>query len=535
MSEKTLWLFIFLLLYAAYCFFWGVKGSKYNSDNPEKYYLANRNISSWVFFFAATAATFGGLTVISQTGLIFHDGFQYVGTAFIAITVPLGSIFFFKRQWMLSRKFGYITPGEMYYDYYKSDTVRVLSVLVTFFVAIPILAVLFGATGYLVNTITDGYVSRELSMWVISTVVLFYVTRGGLQSTVSVGVVQSWLYFLTVILLGFIIYFFVGDMESFGKSLAKIASTSVSTWGNTNGYGGGDYNSYFALPGVIQWVAGLGKNEAVGGPWTAMMIFTFTISFMGVILSPSFSMWSYSVKHPKVFSYYQIWGSAVVVGLLLFIFTTYQGIGASLLGASADINSNNLSINTLLPEVSKKDHSLIIYHIISLMDKHALWLTGLLAVGLIAALQSTAAAFLVTSGSIVTRDLYKAYVNKDISWKKELAVARIIMLLIFLASLYIATFAKPAMVVFSGISISIAFQFLILLLGALWFPWITRGAAISGVVIGIIIVILTETLGQQISGNRLPWGRWPLTIHSGVWGLLSVSYTHLTLPTNREV
>ena len=520
MSEKTLWLFIFLLLYAAYCFFWGVKGSKYNSDNPEKYYLANRNISSWVFFFAATAATFGGLTVISQTGLIFYDGFQYVGTAFIAITVPLGSIFFFKRQWMLSRKFGYITPGEMYYDYYKSDTVRVLSVLVTFFVAIPILAVLFGATGYLVNTITDGYVSRELSMWVISTVVLFYVTRGGLQSTVSVGVVQSWLYFLTVILLGFIIYFFVGDMESFGKSLAKIASTSVSTWGNTNGYGGGDYNSYFALPGVIQWVAGLGKNEAVGGPWTAMMIFTFTISFMGVILSPSFSMWSYSVKHPKVFSYYQIWGSAVVVGLLLFIFTTYQGIGASLLGASADINSNNLSINTLLPEVSKKDHSLIIYHIISLMDKHALWLTGLLAVGLIAALQSTAAAFLVTSGSIVTRDLYKAYVNKDISWKKELAVARIIMLLIFLASLYIATFAKPAMVVFSGISISIAFQFLILLLGALWFPWITRGAAISGVVIGIIIVILTETLGQQISGNRLPWGRWPLTIHSGVWGLL---------------
>ena len=51
-------------------------------------------------------------------------------------------------------------------------------------------------------------------------------------------------------------------------------------------------------------------------------------------------------------------------------------------------------------------------------------------------------------------------------------------------------------------------------------PWITRGAAISGIIIGIIIVILTETIGQQISGNRLPWGRWPLTIHSGVWGLI---------------
>ena len=94
MSEKSLRLFIFILLYASYCFFWGVRGSRNNSDNPEEYYLANRNVSSWVFFFAATAATFAGLTVISQTSLTFHDGFQYVGTAFIAITVPLKYIFF---------------------------------------------------------------------------------------------------------------------------------------------------------------------------------------------------------------------------------------------------------------------------------------------------------------------------------------------------------------------------------------------------------------------------------------------------------
>ena len=520
MSEKSVWLFLFILLYAAFCFFWGVRGSKFNSENPQKYYLADKNVSSWVFFFAATAATFAGLTIISQTSLIYNDGFQYVGTAFIAITVPLGSIFFFKRQWMLSRKFGYITPGEMYYDYYKSDTLRIITVLVTFFVAIPLLAVFFGATGFLVNILSDGYISRDLGMWVISTIVLFYVTRGGFKSVVSVGVVQSWLYFLTVIILGLIIYFFVGNFETFGRALSNIATTPISNWGNTQGYGGGDFNGYFALPGVIQWVAGLGKNPAVGGPWTAMMIFTFAISFMGVVLSPSFSMWSYTAKHPKVFSYYQIWGSAVVVGILLFVFATYQGIGASLLGANSEINSSGLSINKILPEVSSEDHSLLIYQIINLMDNSALWVTGLLAVGVIAAIQSTAAAFLITSGGIITRDLYKTYVNKNISWENELVAVRIITMLIFLAALYLATFAKPAMVIFSGISISIAFQFLIVLLGLVWFPWITRGAAISGIIIGIIIVILTETIGQQISGNRLPWGRWPLTIHSGVWGLL---------------
>ena len=520
MSEKSVWLFLFILLYAAFCFFWGVRGSKFNSENPDKYYLADKKVSSWVFFFAATAATFAGLTIISQSSLIFNDGFQYVGTAFIAITVPLGSLFFFKRQWMLSRKFGYITPGEMYFDYYKSDTLRIITVLVTFFVAIPLLAVFFGATGFLVNVLSDGYISRDLGMWVISTIVLFYVTRGGFKSVVSVGVVQSWLYFITVIILGLIIYYFVGNFEIFGQALSKLASSSISNWGNTNGYGGGDYNGYFALPGVIQWVGGLGKNSAVGGPWTAMMIFTFTLSIMGVVLSPSFSMWSYSAKHPKVFSYYQVWGSAVAIGFILFIFSTYQGIGASLLGANSEINNSGLSITTVLPELSQKDHTLLIYNIINLMDNSALWLTGLLAVGVIAAIQSTSAAFLMTSGSIITRDLYKTYVNKNITWKNELVAVRLITMLIFLASLYLATFAKPAMVIFSGISISIAFQFLIVLLGLVWFPWITRGAAISGIIIGIIIVILTETIGQQISGNRLPWGRWPLTIHSGVWGLI---------------
>ena len=39
-----------------------------------------------------------------------------------------------------------------------------------------------------------------------------------------------------------------------------------------------------------------------------------------------------------------------------------------------------------------------------------------IVVGLVAALQSTAAALLMTSGSIVTRDFYKAYVDKNSNW-----------------------------------------------------------------------------------------------------------------------
>ena len=97
--------------------------------------------------------------------------------------------------------------GEMYHDYYKSDTIRIISVLITFFVAVPLLAILFGATGFIVSLFTDGNISREFSMWIISSIVLLYVVTGGLKATVSVGVVQSWLFVFTTILLGIITYF----------------------------------------------------------------------------------------------------------------------------------------------------------------------------------------------------------------------------------------------------------------------------------------------------------------------------------------
>ena len=88
------------------------------------------------------------------------------------------------------------------------------------------------------------------------------------------------------------------------------------------------------------------------------------------------------------------------------------------------------------------------------MDKYALWLTGALVLGLIAALQSTAAAFLMDFRQYYNKRFYtKLILIKICDGEKERLVARLSMLLIFLAALYLATFAKPAMILFGGIAI----------------------------------------------------------------------------------
>ena len=518
MLANLYWFFFFLVVYWSFCLFWGARTLRTNSP-PESYYLADRSISSWVFFFSATAATFAGITIITYPSLIYADGYSFLATAAIVITIPLGSILFFKRQWMLSRKYNLITPGEMYFKYYKSHTLRITILIIALFFAVPFLGIIIGATGSMVEFVSAGELGRDSAMWVLTAVVLFYVVSGGFKSMISIGVVQSWLFFVLFISIGFGAFYYLGGLNFFDDLATANSFISFGSWGTTQGYGGGELSGFFNVPGVIQWVGGLGKNNPAGGPWTAVMILSFTLSYMGIVLSPTFSMWSYSVKSPKSFYYYQIWGSGAIVGIFLFIFAALLGVGANLLGANPSINLNGFALNQILPELDINNVSSLIFSFIGSLGSASPILVGLLSICLIAALQSTLAAFLMTSGSMVARDLYRPYIDKEPSWKRELLVARLAMLLICLAALYLATFFETSLILLGGLAIAFGFQLFPVLLGMIWFPWITKTGATLGLITGMFFVILAETFGHKLTGNALPWGRWPLTIYSGLWGL----------------
>jgi len=172
-----------------------------------------------------------------------------------------------------------------------------------------------------------------------------------------------------------------------------------------------------------------------------------------------------------------------------------------------------------LPELSATNQASLIFYFIESFEVYSPAIVGFLGVCIIAALQSTIAAFLMTSGSMVARDLYKPYIDKDTSWTRELLVARLSMLLLCIAALYLATYFETSLILLGGLAIAFGFQLFPVLLGMIWFPWITKNGATLGLITGLIFVILAETFGHKLTGNALPWGRWPLTIYSGLWGL----------------
>ena len=109
---------------------------------------------------------------------------------------------------MLSRKFNFITPGEMYFKYYQSNTLRVVVLIIGLFFAVPFLGIIIGSTGNVVEFISGGEISRDSAMWALTALVLFYIVSGGFKPMISIGVVQSWLFFVFFLSIGIGIFIF---------------------------------------------------------------------------------------------------------------------------------------------------------------------------------------------------------------------------------------------------------------------------------------------------------------------------------------
>ena len=480
------------------------------------YFVAGRRLGLWVFVLAATATSFSGWTFMGHPGLIYRDGFQYAYASFYAITIPFTGVMFLKRQWILGKRFGYVTPGEMLADYFKGDGVRILTVVIALCFSIPYLGLQLAASGKLFNVLSDGLFTVTAGTWVLAAVVLVYVASGGLRAVAYVDTLQCVLLAFGIVAVGFIAYDLVGGWTELNKGLANVAKVKGAKWGFTQD----GYSSYLAIPGVIQFTAGLGKETPVGGLWTGVMVLTYMFALMGIHSAPAFTMWAFGNADPRPFAPQQVWASSFGIGLILFFFTAAQGMGAHLLGANPAVNAAGVNIANVLPEsIGKGGQGNLVPFYINTIGDAAPWFVGLLAVCALAAMQSTGAAYMSTAGGMLTRDLYKKYLNPKASHATQKLFGRMGVAFIVFSALLVATYSKDALVLLGGLAVAFGFQMWVPLMSVCYFPFFTRQGVTLGMAAGIVAVMLTESIGVKLFGDALPWGRWPWTMHSAFWGM----------------
>jgi SSS family solute:Na+ symporter len=469
----TTWVYIMLGIYIIYCFYWGLKGY-FSEKTSAGYAIAGRSIPFIAFLMAATAASFSGWTFIGHPGLIWRDGLAYAFASFYVLTIPITGAFFAKRNWLLGKRYGFITPGDMFAYYYNSEAARWLTVFTAFLYSMFYSAVQLMASAALFHWVADvpvtfGAIFMAFICW-------FYVCSGGMKASVWVGVLQFVLLVGGIILLGYYV----------------ITSDAIGGWHAFSEHMLALNTKYLNVPRVIHFGLGAAKGETV---WTGVMILTYMFALMGIQSSPAFTMWNFGIKSPKPLAWQQAFMSTFVVGFALFFFTAFQGMGARI-----------LQVQGILEFTKDSD-------VVPILMKTYLppFVLGIVFLGAIAAIHSTAAPYINTGGSILLRDVYWRYIRgQKASHSEQIWMNRVLATVVTIAALAVGLTSHAALVILGALATAFGFVMYVYLMGVHWgFRFPSVGASL-GVFAGMVAVFLTYYVWPN-----------PLSMHSAFWGVFA--------------
>jgi Na+/proline symporter len=222
------------------------------------------------------------------------------------------------------------------------------------------------------------------------------------------------------------------------------------------------------------------------------MVLTYMFALMGIQSSPAFTLWNFGIKSPKPLAWQQAFMSTFVVGFALFFFTAFQGMGGRI-----------LELEGIL--VLTKDSDLVPKLMVEYLPPFVL---GIVFLGAIAAIHSTAAPYIGTGGSILLRDVYWRYIRKqEAGHAEQIWVNRLLATVVTAAALTVGLTSKAALVILGALATAFGFVMYVFLLGVHWgFRFPSVGATL-GVLAGMIAVFLTYYV----------W-KYPLSMHCAFWG-----------------
>jgi solute:Na+ symporter, SSS family len=304
-------------LYWAYCIYWSVVGYR-QARTLSGWGISGRTLPPWLFMLAASVTSFSAWTYMGHPGTVYAGGIAYAFAGLYAITIPFTGALFLKRQWMLGRRYGFITPPEQYRAIFDSNAFGYTIVVVSFLYSVFYVAVQLIGAGLLFTVVTGGFFPFITGSIALAMIMLIYVGAGGLRTIAWVDALQYFLVFGGITLIGIAVLYGFGGWAPFMEQ----------TW---------ELHRYYTHShGVLHWNWNWVRDVEEIGPlpqWTGVMMLTYMFALAGIQASPAFTMWAYSLRHTRMLAWQVVVGIGVVVTATLVLWSVVQGIGAQVLAA----------------------------------------------------------------------------------------------------------------------------------------------------------------------------------------------------------
>lgn len=459
------------------------------ATRPEDFLHAAGALPGWAVVFVLPGVALAAFPLHDHLLLTARYGLQAGQVVLGLVLVALCAALVQKRLWLAARLTRIPSPVELLGTYYHSISLRVFLFAVLLLFAVPFAAECLGLGGTVIQQATGGMVSRGTAVWVCGFFLFLFAVIGGWRGVVYVVAAQS---ITLLVLLAFSSAF---SAAAFGRLpfFAAALATSKGTLPDQ-------------IPGVIQFSAGIGKTQVVGGLWTTVTILSFSLSLLGVALSPAIAFLGNTGGDRPGFALGQVWMTAgLACGLLLTAGPILAaGVAASDIGG---LFAGGPGFGALVARFAGTDTLAAVCLV--------LLLVGSLQIAFV---------FFATAGShILTLDFVLRFMLPGLTPTDRRLAGRIVLALVFAASVLLAGFAPVLAAVLASVTLSLSVQLLPAVLGLCWVRWFTRSGVVTGLIVGTLLVLFTEPPGLIAFEGLflpLPWGRWPLTVHSAAWGLV---------------
>ena len=167
-------------------------------NKAEDYFLAGRSLGVVVFLLSLFGTNMTAFALLGSSGHAFANGIVTYGlmASSSALIVPLSLFFIGTRMWALGKKYGFMTPVQMFRDRWECGHIGTVITIVQAVLLIPYIIIGVMGGGTTMNAISGGRIPFWVGGAIVAMVVMSYVFFGGMRGTAWVNAFQTTLFLL---------------------------------------------------------------------------------------------------------------------------------------------------------------------------------------------------------------------------------------------------------------------------------------------------------------------------------------------------
>ncbi|HEX8352230.1 MAG TPA: sodium:solute symporter family protein [Pyrinomonadaceae bacterium] len=221
---------LFVFIYLAIVVYIGVFAfRRAKGQGAEDFFLAGRSLGTSVFLLSLFGTNMTAVAILGSSGHAFTNGVVTYGlmASSSGLVIPLTIFLIGTRVWALGKKYGFITPVQIFRDRWECSHIGTVIFAVQAVLLVPYIIIGIMGGGTTLSAISGGFVPFWLGGAVVAAVVMSYVFFGGMRGTAWVNTFQTLLF----LVFGLIAISVIGaGMGGFRSAVESLGSSPATSW-----------------------------------------------------------------------------------------------------------------------------------------------------------------------------------------------------------------------------------------------------------------------------------------------------------------